>query len=166
MHKVRILNTRLHNGATATVNKPWDDFGSISQSQFNNDLNGITVRWERPPVKDATGPSLTFGVGLDQIVYFPILPAVVFDLPPRADFTPILSSATFPGQATIASVTRGVAPRWEEVSVASAIVVDPRLASVHEKAPGPMAALWPDPGPLQWSWPNSDLFPQEAGLAR
>jgi hypothetical protein len=70
MHKVRILNTRLQNGATATVNKPWDDFGSISQSQFNNDLNGITVRWETPLFPDATGPSLTFGVGLDQIVYF------------------------------------------------------------------------------------------------
>jgi hypothetical protein len=96
----------------------------------------------------------------------PILPTVVFDLPPRADFTPILSSATFPGQATIASVTRGVGQGWEEVSVPSAIVVDPRLASVHEKAPGPMAALWPDPGPLQWSWPNPDLFPQEAGLGR
>jgi hypothetical protein len=96
----------------------------------------------------------------------PILAAVVFDLPPRADFTPILSSATFPGQATIASVTRGVAPRWEEVSAPSAIVEDPRLASVHEGAPGPMPSLWPDPGPLQWSWPNPDLFPQEAGLAR
>jgi hypothetical protein len=96
----------------------------------------------------------------------PILAAVVFDLPPRADFTPVLPSATFPGQATIASVTRGVAPRWEEVSVPSVIVVDPRLASVHEKAPGPMPALWPDPGPLQWSWPNPDLFPQEAGLAK
>jgi hypothetical protein len=96
----------------------------------------------------------------------PILAAVVFDPPRRADFTPILSSATFPGQAIIASVTGGVAPRWEEVSVPSAIVVDPRLASVHEKAQGPMAALGPDPGPLQWSWPNPDLFPQEAGLAR
>jgi hypothetical protein len=93
----------------------------------------------------------------------PILAAVVFDLPPRADFTPILSSATFPGQATFASVTRGVVPRWEQVSVPSAIVVDPRLASVDEEVPGPMAALWPDPGPLQWSWPYTDLFPQEAG---
>jgi hypothetical protein len=96
----------------------------------------------------------------------PILTAMVFDLPPRADFTPIWSSATFPGQATIASVTRGVGQRWEELSVPSAIVVDPRLALVHEKAPGPMAVLWPDPGPLQWSGPNPDLFPQEAGLAR
>jgi hypothetical protein len=96
----------------------------------------------------------------------PILATVVLDLPPRAAFTPILSSATFPGEATIASVTRGVAPRWEEVSVPSAIVEDPRLTSVHEKAPGPMAALWPDPGPLQWSWPNPDVFSQEAELAR
>jgi hypothetical protein len=96
----------------------------------------------------------------------PVMATVVFDLPPRADFTPILSSATSPGQGTIGSVTRGVGQRWEEVSVPSAIVVDPRLASVHEEAPGSMAALWPDPGPLQWSWPNPDLFPQQAGLAR
>jgi hypothetical protein len=142
------------NNAYAT---DWDQRGP----GYPRIVNGIIDIGAFEYQGDGSGPSAS-GEARGR----PILAAGVFDLPPRADFTPILSSATFPGHATIAGVTRGVAPRWEEVSVPSAIVVDPRLASVHEQAPGPMAALWPDPGLLQWSWPDPDLFPQEAGLAR